>query len=115
MLYTGDFVLRYYVRFSQIRSHMSIRKYFKPVQKDVSLPNPHGPLSSKVPPGAIEAANDKVSETIKPSGSDCWIRQSFFANNPGNAVSPKFFTAKVSVYTVAIDLKRCYLNLADYR
>ena len=48
---------------------MSIRKYFKPVKKDVSLPNPHGPLSSKVPPGAIEAANDRVSETVKPSGS----------------------------------------------
>ena len=46
-----------------------IRKYFRPVQKDVSLPNPHGPLSSKVPPGAIEAANDRVSETIKPSRS----------------------------------------------
>ena len=49
--------------------NMSIRKYFKPVQKDVSLPNPHGPLSSKVPSGAIEAANDRVSETVTPSGS----------------------------------------------
>ena len=27
------------------------------------------------------------------------IRQSFFANNPGNAVLPNFFTAKVSYYT----------------
>ena len=48
---------------------MSIRKYFKPVQKGVSLPNRHGPLSSKVPPRAIEAANDRVSEIIKPSRS----------------------------------------------
>ena len=30
------------------------------------------------------------------------IRQSFFANNPGNAVSPNIFTAKVSYYTVYV-------------
>ena len=28
MLYTGDFVLRYYVRFSQIRSHIAILVYY---------------------------------------------------------------------------------------
>ena len=49
---------------------MSIGKFFKPVQKDVILPNLHGPLSSEVPPGAIEAENDRVSETIQSSGSD---------------------------------------------
>ena len=48
---------------------MSIRKFFKPIQKDVILPNLHGPLSSEVPPGAIEAANERVSETIQSSGS----------------------------------------------
>ena len=32
------------------------------------------------------------------------IRQSFFANNSGNAVSPNFLTAKVSYYTVGIML-----------
>ena len=37
---------------------------------------------------------------IKTNGEICWIRQSFFANNPGNAVSPNFFTTKVSYYTV---------------
>ena len=31
------------------------------------LPNPHGPLSRKVPPGAIEATNQRVSEIIQPS------------------------------------------------
>ena len=48
---------------------MSIRKFFKPVQKDVILPNPHRPLSSEVSPGAIEPANDRVSETTQSSGS----------------------------------------------
>ena len=43
----------------------SISKLFR----RISLPNPHGQLSSKVLPGAIEAANDRVSEIIKPSGS----------------------------------------------
>ena len=46
-------------------------KYFKPSRKDerkdAVLPNPHGPLSSEVPPGAIEVANQKVSKTIQPS------------------------------------------------
>ena len=32
--------------------------------KDVSLPNPHGSLSSNVPPRAIEAMNNKVAELI---------------------------------------------------
>ena len=51
--------------------------YFKPLQKDerkddkekdIILPNPHGPLSIEVPPGAIEAVNQKVSEiNIRPS------------------------------------------------
>ena len=41
----------------------SILHYFKLAktsEKDVSLPNPYGPLSNKVPSGAIEAANDRV-------------------------------------------------------
>ena len=58
---------------------MLILKYFKPLRKDerkddkekdtyIILPNPHGPLSIKVPPGAIEATNQKVSEiNIRPS------------------------------------------------
>ena len=32
MLYTGDFVLRYYVRFSQIRSH-DMQQYYVQVYK----------------------------------------------------------------------------------
>ena len=47
-----------------------ILHYFKSAQKDderdVSLPNSHGPLSSKVPPGAIEVANKKVAEIVAP-------------------------------------------------
>ena len=39
------------------------------LSRRISLPNPHGLLSRKVLPGAIEAANDRVSEIIKPSGS----------------------------------------------
>ena len=41
MLYTGDFVLRYYVRFSQIRSHITGNfegKFFDNISKH-SLPN----------------------------------------------------------------------------
>ena len=30
------------------------------------------------------------------------ICQSFFANNPGNTVSPNFFTAKVSYYMICL-------------
>ena len=57
---------------------MLILKYFKPLRKDerkddkrkdVILPNLYGPLSIEVPPGAVEAANQKVSEiNIQPSG-----------------------------------------------
>ena len=36
-------------------------------KREVILPNPHGPLSSEVPPGAIEAANDRASETTQSS------------------------------------------------
>ena len=39
------------------------------LSRRISVPNPHGPLSSKVLPRAIEAANDTVSEIIKLSGS----------------------------------------------
>ena len=39
-------------------------------EKDVCLPNPHGPLSSKVPPGAIEIANKKVAEIVAPPIAD---------------------------------------------
>jgi len=39
--------------------------YFKSLLKekkdDIALPAPHGPLSSKIPPGAIEGANERVS------------------------------------------------------
>ena len=48
----------------------SILHYFKSAlkddERDVSLPNPHGPLSSKVPSGAIEIANKKVAEIVAP-------------------------------------------------
>jgi len=43
---------------------MLIRKHFKPVLKNVILPNPHGVLSSEVSPGAIEAADYRISKTI---------------------------------------------------
>ena len=49
----------------------SIHQYFKPLSKekkeDIVLPTPHGPLSSKVPPGAIEAANERVSSKLQPA------------------------------------------------
>ena len=48
----------------------SILHYFKSAlkddERDVSLPNPHEPLSSKVPSGAIEIANKKVAEIVAP-------------------------------------------------
>ena len=51
----------------------SILQYFKPLPKekteDIALPAPHGPLSSKVPPGAIEAANERVSSKLQPPPS----------------------------------------------
>ena len=40
---------------------------------------------------------------IKKNDEICWIHQSFFGNNPGDPgdeVSPKFFTTKSSYYTV---------------
>ena len=54
---------------------MSILKYFQPVKKsetdksssivsEVQLPDPHGLLSSKVPPEAIAMANATITETI---------------------------------------------------
>ena len=39
-------------------------------KKDVCLPNPYGPLNSKVPPGAIEIANKKVAEIVAPPTAD---------------------------------------------
>ena len=63
--FTGTFTC---INFSQVvHVKMLILKYFKPLQKverkDVILPNPHGPLSSEMPPKAIEAVNQRVSET----------------------------------------------------
>ena len=56
----------------------SILHYFKSAskytqkdnEKDVCLLNPHGPLSNKVPPGAIEMANKKVAEIVAPPTAD---------------------------------------------
>jgi len=47
----------------------SILQYFKPIQKeekkeDIALPAPHGPLCSKVLPGAINKANESVYRTL---------------------------------------------------
>ena len=62
----------------------SILHYFKSAskstqkddEKDVSLPNLHGPLSSKVPLGAIEIANKKVAETVAPPTADSELTSS---------------------------------------
>jgi len=48
----------------------SMLQYFKPIQieekkQDIALPAPHGLLSSKVPPGAIKAANERVLSKLK--------------------------------------------------
>ena len=47
----------------------SILQYFKPTLKekkeDIALPAPHGPLSSIIPPGAIEAANKRVTSKLQ--------------------------------------------------
>ena len=54
----------------------SILQYFKPVptkekKEDINiLPTPHGPLSSKIPPGAIEAANERVSPKLQPAPTE---------------------------------------------
>ena len=56
----------------------SILHYFKSAskytqkndEKDVYLPNPHGALSNKVLPGAIEMANKKVAEIVVPPTAD---------------------------------------------
>ena len=45
-------------------------------EKDICLPNPHGPLSSKVLPGAIEIANKKVAEIVAPPTADSELTSS---------------------------------------
>ena len=53
----------------------SLLQYFKPATKEkkegIVLPASHRPLSSKVPPGVIEAVNERVSSKLQnpPPGS----------------------------------------------
>ena len=58
----------------------SILHYFKPPtrdkkEEDIVLPSAHGPLSKEVPPGTIEAANDRVLSRLKPASAESSWKQ----------------------------------------
>ena len=56
-----------------------ILQYFKPVpaKEKKEDTTPHGPLSSKIPPGAIKAANEQALCIFLDSNSICSYRNHF--------------------------------------